>query len=113
MTAFGEKTDKHLNKSILSQKDQFVLKTLFYPFSVRFGYQEEDKEKFKKNLSQIRPMIENMFDFETNFSNQMNMKTHDFMQQESYQLFHAGLMERWRVLNELEVYPNMLKPLKI
>ena len=58
-------------------------------------------------------MIENMLDFETNFSKQMNIETHDFKQQEAYQLFHTGLLERWRVLDELEVYPNMLEPLKI
>ena len=113
MSAFGEKTNKQSNRSILSQKDKFILKTLFYPFSVRFGYQDENKKIFQKNLCQIRPMIENMLDFETNFSKQMSIETHDFKQQEAYQLFHTGLLERWRVLNELEEYPNMLEPLKI
>ena len=36
--------------SVFSENDQFVLRTLFYPFSVRFGYVEENLEQFKKDL---------------------------------------------------------------
>ena len=50
--------------SVFSENDQYILSTLFYPFSVRFGYVEENLEKFKNDLQTIRPMLDQMFDFE-------------------------------------------------
>ena len=36
-----------------------------------------------------------------------------FKRSGSYQLLHAGLVDRWHVLNELGDYPHMLEPLSI
>jgi len=36
-----------------------------------------------------------------------------FKRQGSYQLFRAGLIDRWNVLVELNDYPHMLSPLFI
>ena len=33
--------------SILSDNDQFILRTLFYPISVRFGYVEDNPEQLE------------------------------------------------------------------
>ena len=60
MTAQGKKCgvielvliQKHLvrcqkKENIFSENDKFILNTLFYPFSVSFGYVPENLEKFK------------------------------------------------------------------
>ena len=47
-------------------KKILCFKTLFYPFSARFEYAKENAEKFKDNPKKIRPMIDEIFDFEKN-----------------------------------------------
>ncbi len=50
MEPFGQTSIKRKVGSIFSESDQFILRTLFYPFSVRFGYVEENVEQFKVDL---------------------------------------------------------------
>ena len=49
---------------VFGKDDQFILNTLFYPFNVHFGYTEKNSKKFKSDLQTIRPMLDQMFDFE-------------------------------------------------
>jgi hypothetical protein len=64
MSPFGKTSINRKLGSIFSKNDQFILRTLFYPFSVRFSYAEENLEQFKNDLLAIRPMLDKMFDFE-------------------------------------------------
>jgi hypothetical protein len=98
---------------ILGETDQFVLGTLLYPFSVRFGYREPDPEQFQKDLKEIRPFINGMMDFEKAIAKRLDVDHKHFKKQGSYQLFRAGMIDRWNVLNELGDYPHMLTPLSI
>jgi hypothetical protein len=50
MEPFGKTSINRKVGIIFSENDQFILRTLFYPFSVRFGYAKENKEQFKNNL---------------------------------------------------------------
>jgi tetratricopeptide (TPR) repeat protein len=99
--------------SILSEKDQLVLGTLFYPFSVRFGYREPNTEQFQKDLKEIRPLLNDILDFEKTMAERSNINYGQFKKKGTYQLFHAGLVDRWDVLDELGDYPYMLEPLSI
>ena len=63
MNPFGKTSIKRKIGTIFSEKDQFILQTLFYPFSVRFGYAKENSERFKDDLQKIRPMLDDLFDF--------------------------------------------------
>ena len=63
MNPFGKTSINRKIGSTFSDNDQFILRTLFYPFSVRFGYTKENEKQFKKDLKTIRPMIDKMFDF--------------------------------------------------
>ena len=60
MPPFGDVLTKRPVATILSEKDQFILGTLFYPFSVRFGYREADPKQFQKDLKKIRPLLDEM-----------------------------------------------------
>ena len=64
MDPFGKSSINRKLGSVFSENDQYILSTLFYPFSVRFGYVEENLEKFKNDLQTIRPKLDQMFDFE-------------------------------------------------
>ena len=56
MLPFSSSNIKRPVGSIFSEQDQFILRTLFYPFSVRFGYQDENLEAFKEDLKDIKSL---------------------------------------------------------
>ena len=99
--------------SIFSKNDQFILFTLFYPFSVRFGYAEENLDKFKNDLIKIRPLLNQMFDFEKKIAQNIKINPEKFMKSGSYLYLRSGMIERWNTLNEFHTYNNMLQPLRI
>jgi hypothetical protein len=113
MMPFEDAMAKRPVGKILGETDQFVLGTLFYPFSVRFGYRESEPEQFQKDLKEIRPLIDHMLDFEKAMAKRLNVDHEQFKRQGSYQLLRAGLIDRWNVLDELGDYPHMLAPLSI
>ena len=113
MSPFGDSSIKRPVGTVFSEKDQLVLRTLFYPFSVRFGYIEPDPAGFKKNLKEIRPLLDDMLDFERVLSDRAKIDPALFKRRGSYLLLRAGLLDRWDVLNEFMDYPEMLSPLEI
>ena len=113
MNAFGKTSINRKLGQIFSKNDQFILRTLFYPISVHFGYAEENLEQFKKDLKAIRPMLDQMFDFEKKIAQNIKMNTDNFMKTGSYLYLRSGMIERWSTLNKFHTYPNMLTPLKI
>jgi len=113
MEPFGTASIKRKLGSVFTENDRFIMRTLFYPFSVRFGYVEENIEQFKADLKTIRPMLDEMFDFEKTIAERTQVNAERFMKSGSYLYLRSGLMERWNVLAKLHTYPNMIKPLKI
>ena len=113
MVPFGKKSIKRKVGSILSKNDQFILRTLFYPFRVRFGYTAKNEKQFKADLKKIRPMVDSMFDFEKKIAEEMQIGFEQFINSGSYLYLRSCLLERWSTLNAFGTYPNMIKPLKI
>jgi hypothetical protein len=54
---------------LFSERDQFIFKTLLYPARVRFGYQEEDPERHKKDLKKVKPLLDEPLEFEVKLYN--------------------------------------------
>jgi tetratricopeptide (TPR) repeat protein len=113
MSPFDDVATKRPVGAIFSEKDQLVLRTLFYPFSVRFGYRDADPEQFQKDLKAIRPLLDDLLDFERTLADRLNTDPSEFKRNGMYQYFRAGLVDRWDVLDELGDYPRMLEPLAI
>ena len=113
MDPFGKTSIKRKVGSVFSENDQFILRTLFYPFSVRFSYVEENAEQFEIDLQMIRPMLDEMFDFEKTIAERTQAHPDQFMKSGSYLYLRAGLIERWNTLNKFGTYPNMIKPLEL
>ena len=113
MSPFGEASIKRSIGTIFSEKDQFVLRTLFYPFSVRFGYREPDPTGFEKDLKAIRTLFDELLDFEKVMSEKLEIDSAQFKRSGSYLLLRAGFMDRWDVLNEFKDYPHLLSPIEI
>ncbi len=113
MSAFGKVSINRKLGLVFSENDQFILRTLFYPFCVRFGYAKENLEKFKNDLQTIKPMLNQMFDFEKKITQDTKMNSEKFMKSGPYLFLRSGMIERWNTLNTLHTYPNMLTLLKI
>ena len=113
MDPFGKTSIKRKVGSVFSTNDQFILRTLFYPFSVRFGYVEENPEQFKVDLQTIRPMLDDMFDFEKSIVERTQANPEQFMESGSYLYLRSGLIERWNTLYQHHTYKNMITPLEI
>ena len=113
MNPFGKTSINRKLGSVFSENDQFVLRTLFYPFSVRFGYAAENLEQFKNDLQAVRPMLNQMFDFEKKIVLETKAHTEQFVKSGSYLYLRSGMIERWNTLNKFHTYPNMIRPLKI
>ncbi|MCH7943248.1 MAG: tetratricopeptide repeat protein [Proteobacteria bacterium] len=99
--------------SIFSETDQLVLGTLFYPFSVRFGYREADQAGFERDLQTIRPLLDGLFDFEKAMAERLNLDHDVFKAGGAYRVLRTGLLERWTMLDETGDYPHMLTPLAV
>jgi len=113
MSPFGDSSIKRTVGSIFSEKDQYILRVLFYPFSVRFGYITEDIEAFKADLQIIKPLLHEPFDFEKKLATLSDISIETFLESGSSLYFRSGLQDRWDVLNEFNDYPHMLEPLVI
>jgi hypothetical protein len=111
MAPFDDTVTKRPVGQYLGEKDRFIFRTLFYPFSVRFAYQQPDPGQFQKDLKAIRPLLGELLDFEQTMADRWNIGHAQFKKQGSYQLLRAGMHDRWDVLNEYGTYPHMLEPL--
>ena len=113
MNPFGKTSINRKTGQIFSERDQFILRTLFYPFNVNFGYVEQNDEQFKVNLKEIRPMLNALFDFERQMINNSGKNLKEFLQSGSYLYFRLVLMQRWETLDKYDTYPNMIKRLHV
>ena len=113
MKPFGKTSIRRKVGAVFTENDQFILRTLFYPFSLRFGYVEENLEQFKADLKTIRPMLDEMFGFEKMMAERTQLNAEQFMKSGSYLYLRSGLIERWNVLAKFYTYPNMIRPLNI
>ena len=109
---FGRVNKTKLGK-VFSEKDKFILKTIFYPFRVKFNYTEENQERFKKDLKTIRPMINKIFDFEKKIALKNNIDEKIFITSGWPLLFRTALLSSWEMLNKYHTYPNMITLLKV
>ena len=113
MDPFGKNSINRRLGSVFSNNDQFILRTLFYPFNISFGYTKENLKQFKSDLLVVKPMLNKMFDFEKKIAQNMKINSDDFIKSGAYLYLRSGMFERWNTLNTYYTYPNMLSPLKI
>ena len=94
--------------SFFSARDQFILDTLFYPLSSRFGYVDEDEGQFRKDLKEIRPYLEHPLDFEVTLAQDFPADYPDLEKTSGFKTLHGVLMGVWGLLDEHGTYPHMM-----
>ena len=113
MSPFDDSAITRKVGSVFSEQDQFILRTLFYPFSVRFGYVEENIRGFKEDLKTIKPLLDEPFGFQKQLAENLSQDLDTITRSGSALYLRAALHDRWVVLDEFNDYPYMLKPLSI
>lgn len=96
--------------AILSEEDQLVLETFFYPFSQRFGYACGDEVIFKHNLQLIRPLLDRPFDFEQHYADAFPQGLVPLDQNLFCGYLRRLLIHRWETLSDTGTYPGLLHP---
>ena len=86
--------------TFFSSKDQFILGTLFYPLSSRFGYVETDGEQFKRDLSEVRPLLDKPLDFEETLAKEFPPDYPDLQVTGAFKHLRAVLIAVWSVLDD-------------
>ena len=114
-TQYDEHTDPIRTKTgaLFTTHDQFILNTLFYPLSARFGYVDENEAQFRKNLRDIRPLIDTPLDFEKKLAEDFLPDYPELEMTEAFKALHAGLFRSWRILDKHGMYPNNIKALSL
>ena len=113
MSPFDTASTRRPAGTIFSEQDQFILRTLYYPFRVRFGYQEPNAAQFTRDLQEIQPLFSNMLGFEEVMLQRTRIDQDQFQHSGPYLVLRACFQERWNVLNQYKDYPHMLQPLRI
>lgn len=97
--------------TIFSEKDQLILRTLFYPLSEQFGYLQWNQCQLAENVKTVRTLLNQPLDFEKTLARDF-MPNHPILEKSSvYRMFHARLKGCWQVLNQDGTYPDILRPL--
>ncbi|ABK45050.1 Tetratricopeptide TPR_2 repeat protein [Magnetococcus marinus MC-1] len=96
---------------LFSDQDRYILNVLFYPLRARFGYTTEDPQRFKRDLEQIKPMLDQPFDFEKQLAMTFPQHIPALEQTGAYRSFHNMLRGRWNLLQHHGTYPNMYSPI--
>lgn len=113
MSPFNDTCLRRPGGTVFSERDRAFLGTLYYPFRVLFGYCPANPEGFKRNLKVARQTLSDLFDFEKDLIEKINMTAEPFMHSGDFLMFRAALTDRLDVLEEFGTYPHMLTPLEI
>ena len=72
-----------------------------------------NKEKFLKNLQDIRPYLDKPFQFEMDIYKKLPNDKPEISKIYQFNELHRELINIWEILNETKTYPNLIKPLVI
>ena len=72
---------------------------------------EENNSQFKKDLQQIRPLLDTPLNFEITMAEKFSPSAPALEKTVAFKTFHAMLVGRWSILDEYGTYPNMPTPL--
>lgn len=113
MSPFEDTFSSRPAGSVFGERDRFLLKTLFSPFSARFGYGDDDPDGLKRDLGKAREILAGRLDFEQGIIERTGDDPQRFGRREEYLRFRAALTDRLDVIEEFGTYPHMLKPLAV
>jgi hypothetical protein len=98
---------------LFSNRDQLILRTLFYPVRVLYGYADKDDAGFRNDLAAIEPILGKPFDFEVRIKDKFQPGRRESNNHVAFTLLRSVLRDRWEALNNYGTYANMVPPLEL
>ena len=108
---FDPASIKYAKGRFFSDKDIFVLETLFWPFMRQYSYTENSEEQFKIELDRIEPLIKQPFDFEKQLYKDLNNNSLPLQELTPYKIFHGTLEFVWDRLRKDPCFQQSIIPL--
>ena len=76
-----------------------------------YGYTKISKEKIFKKIKQIRPLDQQLIEFEVELYNKLPTDKPDISKIGQFNDLHRRIIRIWDILNEYKTYPYLIKPL--
>lgn len=97
---------------IFTERDAEILRTVFYPMGVRYGYYAPDADVFNENLNRLEPLLNEPFDFERRLYERVGdaygVALHDLL---PFQTMRSQLRIWWGKLRSGEAFEHIVPPL--
>jgi tetratricopeptide (TPR) repeat protein len=113
ITGFDTKSIDQPTGRLLGERDILIFETLFWPLLHLYGYTEQNATDFRRQLAQIRPWLDEPFEFETRLYGEMRGHTCALNELPPYRRLHGHLRQVWSVLDRAGTYHSMTQPLKL
>jgi hypothetical protein len=65
------------------------------------------------DLKDIRPMLDDVFDFEKLINNHLDENLEKFDDTLAGKKFRAGLIKRWNLLNQPDIFKKIIRPMNV
>ncbi len=98
---------------IFGERDQLILRTLYYPFRVLYGYQEADDSAFRADLATIKPMLDAPMECEKLLVERAALPMERLETHTLYRYLRVVLRSRLETLKKYGTYPGMIQPLRV
>ena len=113
ITGFDTKAIDRPVGQLLGPRDTLIFETLFWPFSHQYGYTDLDAMGFRRQLTEIRPWLDEPLEFETKFYAELPDHTRALKDLPPYNRLHRLLHQTWAMLDRDGTYHGMVQPLEL
>ena len=113
ITGFDTKAIDQPVGRLFGPKDVVIFETLFWPLSRLYSYGDLDADGFHRQLTEIRPWLDEPLEFETILYAQLPDHTRRLKDLPQYRRLHHLLQLLWSVLDRDGTYQNMVQPLEL
>ena len=94
--------------SLFGTRDKKIIETLLWPMMSAFKYTTLKENQFKKNMTEIRPWLDEPFQFEQRYYTKITNKTKSLKDMDSYKALHKHLIKHWEILNQNNKHHNVV-----
>ena len=113
ITGFDTKAIDMSVGRLLGPRDIIIFETLFWPLSSRYSYTETDTTKFRLQLAEIRPWLDEPLEFETYLYEQLVNHHAPIETLDPYVRLHQFMHVLWQTLDRDGVYMGIPKRLNL
>ncbi len=99
--------------TIFGERDQQLMRSLYYPFRVLYGWEDADESAFLAGLAEAKALLEAPMDCEQHLMDGIGMAAARFKENISYAYVRVALRSRLETLKKYGTYPGMIQPLRV